>query len=226
MHPGLSLRLPFGEGLPAPASAVQNALGEGCASLHQIEYRTKHPVNAREPRLRAACRPMRSPVLGRKPPVSGSSSVCPYHVMRLWEVTMAASDDDSGTPLGQKLRRLRGAISEAADWATQEVLRREEHRIEGIIISRNLQGIEHEKARRIAKAVELYEANVTDRIDGSHPYERLRVIYTREGKLEDAIRICEAYIQFGQGRDSSGKEKCRKTIEKLKRMISERRVVG
>lgn len=41
VHASWSLpRLPFGEGLPAPASAVQNALGEGCASLHEVWYCT------------------------------------------------------------------------------------------------------------------------------------------------------------------------------------------
>ncbi len=130
--------------------------------------------------------------------------------------------DDSGPPLGQKLRELWRSVSEARDWATQEKIMKEAHRIEHIVVSRNLKGIEHEKAGHMAKAVESYEANVADRFDGSHPYDRLRVIYTHEGKFEDAIRVCEAYIQFGQERDVDGKAKYRKTIEKLKRKISER----
>jgi len=34
-HPVLSLRLPFGEGLPAPASAAHNALGERCCAFRR-----------------------------------------------------------------------------------------------------------------------------------------------------------------------------------------------
>lgn len=141
-------------------------------------------------------------------------------VRPLSEITVAADDPD--LPLGQKLRQLWRDVSEARDWATQEQMMKEAQRIEDIVVSRNLRGIEHEKAGRIAKAVELYEANVADRFDGSHPYDRLRVIYTREGKLEEAIRVCEAYIQFGQERDVDGKAKCRSTIDKLKHKISQR----
>jgi tetratricopeptide (TPR) repeat protein len=130
--------------------------------------------------------------------------------------------DDSDLPLGQKLRQLWRRISGAHDWAAQEKLMQQAQRIEDIVVSRNLKGIEHEKAGRVAKAVELYEANVADRFDGSHPYDRLRVIDTRDGKFEDAIRICEAYIQFGQERDVDGKAKYRKTIENLKRKLLER----
>lgn len=130
--------------------------------------------------------------------------------------------DDSELPLGQKLRQLWRRVSEARDWATQQRFMEEAHRIEQIVVSRNVTGIVHEKAGHIAEAVELYEANVADRFDGSHPYERLRVIYTREGKLEDAIRVCEAYIRFGQERDVDGKAKYQKTIEKLRRKMSDR----
>lgn len=130
--------------------------------------------------------------------------------------------DDSELPLVQKLRQLRRRASEARDWATQQRFMEEEDRILQIFVSRNVTGIVHEKAGHIAEAVELYEANVADRFYGSHPYERLRVIYTREGKLGDAIRVCEAYIRFGQERDVDGKAKYQKTIEKLRRKMSDR----
>jgi hypothetical protein len=125
--------------------------------------------------------------------------------------------------LGQKLRQLWRRVSRAHGWAAQEKLMKQAQRIEDIVVSRNLKGIEHEKAGRVAKAVTLYEANVADRFDGSHPYDRLRVIYTREEKFEDAIHICEAYIQFGQERDVGGKAKYGKAIENLKRKLLERR---
>lgn len=70
------------------------------------------------------------------------------------------------------------------------------HRIEDIFVSRNLKGKGYEKSGKIAKAKELYEANVRDLFLGSHPYERLRIIYTRERQYANAIRICETYMKL------------------------------
>ena len=122
--------------------------------------------------------------------------------------------EEAKIPLGQRLRQLWKSAS-SAQFDQQQKIMAEAYRIEDIIFSRNLKGIEREKAGDVDKAKELYEANVRDRFDGSHPYERLRIIYTREGRFADAIRVCEAYIEFGQD-DPKGKAKCRKAIESLR----------
>src|ERR1700722_8392335 len=62
-------------------------------------------------------------------------------------------------------------------------------------VDRNLKGIELEKKGHTAPAVRLYEANIADQFDGSHPYERLRILYARQHRWADAIRVCEAYIR-------------------------------
>jgi hypothetical protein len=64
-----------------------------------------------------------------------------------------------------------------------------------IMVKRNLDGQAAERADDEDRAITLYEANVTDRFDGSHPYERLRILYAREHRYGDAIRICETYLE-------------------------------
>jgi hypothetical protein len=64
-------------------------------------------------------------------------------------------------------------------------------------VNRNLKGTEYEKAGEDGKAIRLYEANVKDGFDGSHPYERLRILYSERGREKDVKRVCEAFIRHG-----------------------------
>lgn len=70
--------------------------------------------------------------------------------------------------------------------------------IEDLLWRRNMKGNEYEKAGDDRRAITQYEANVADWCDGSHPYDRLRIIYTRLGRSEDVVRVCQAYIDHGQ----------------------------
>ncbi len=74
--------------------------------------------------------------------------------------------------------------------------------IEDILVDRNVNGKQLEKDGRTEDAVELYEANVADCFDGSHPYDRLRIIYSKHGRYSEAIRVCEAYLK----NDNPGKD--------------------
>lgn len=65
-------------------------------------------------------------------------------------------------------------------------------------VERNLKGQELERQGHVAKAVVLYETNIADRFDGSHPYDRLRRIYFGNGEYANVSRVCRAYIAFGQ----------------------------
>ncbi|MCL2459824.1 MAG: hypothetical protein FWF19_00475, partial [Euryarchaeota archaeon] len=58
----------------------------------------------------------------------------------------------------------------------------------------NLLGRELEKVGEFEKAIELYEQNVARRDEGSHPYERLAVIYSKMKKYDDVKRILEIVI--------------------------------
>ena len=74
----------------------------------------------------------------------------------------------------------------------------EAHKIENVIVERNLQGKELEKQQLVDEAIKLYEANISDLADTPHPYERLRIIYTKRKQYDDAIRACQAYIDAGK----------------------------
>lgn len=63
-----------------------------------------------------------------------------------------------------------------------------------VVVDRNFTGKQYEKSGHIDEVLALYEANVTDQIEGSHPYERLRIIYTKRKQYDDAIRVCEQYL--------------------------------
>lgn len=72
---------------------------------------------------------------------------------------------------------------------------RQASRLENIMVDRNLKGSELEKSGQIEEAINLYEKNVADYADTPHPYNRLRVIYSKRKQYDEAIRICRAYIE-------------------------------
>ena len=53
-----------------------------------------------------------------------------------------------------------------------------------------------EKAGEIQNAVELYENCIENGFLGSMPYERLRIIYTKQKRFQNAIRVCNHYIEI------------------------------
>lgn len=70
--------------------------------------------------------------------------------------------------------------------------------IEDIVVNRNLSGKSFETDGRIDEAIRLYELNIGDLVDTPHPYERLRIIYTKQKRFDDAIRACQAYIEMSK----------------------------
>lgn len=89
-------------------------------------------------------------------------------------------------------------------------------------VERNLRAIEHERRGDLANAIELYEANVKEQFDGSHPYNRLAIIYRKLGKKQDEVRILEMAISVfkkvvNQGR-SDGLPKLRKFEDRLSKI--------
>ena len=51
-------------------------------------------------------------------------------------------------------------------------------------VTDNLKGIEYEKSGDVEKAIELYERVVSRKFDGSHPYDRLSILYRKQGNYE------------------------------------------
>lgn len=52
-------------------------------------------------------------------------------------------------------------------------------------------GINAENENRIDDAIIAYELAIKDEFMGQHPYERLRIIYRKQNKYGDAIRVCQ-----------------------------------
>ena len=53
-----------------------------------------------------------------------------------------------------------------------------------------------EKADEIQNAIVLYEQNINDGFLASLPYERLRIIYEKQKSYQDALRVCNRYIEI------------------------------
>ena len=110
---------------------------------------------------------------------------------------MILPQDDS-LPLGRRLIRIRemldGMLDKGEVGDGWQALSTEEHKLEGIIIDRNLKGVTLERRGDKEGAIELYEQNVMDEVDTPHPYARLAVIYHEEERVDDEIRVLEKAI--------------------------------
>lgn len=85
--------------------------------------------------------------------------------------------------------------------------------IEKNFSNRNLKGIKLEKKGKIDEAIELYEKNINEEFYGSHPYERLAIIYRKKGLFDDEIRV----LRKAKGR--MNEEKLKRRLEKVKKII-------
>jgi hypothetical protein len=65
-----------------------------------------------------------------------------------------------------------------------------------LLVARNNRAIALEKTGQIDAAIIIYEISVADEFFGTHPYDRLRIIYSQRKWWEDAIRVCEAYLSL------------------------------
>ena len=65
---------------------------------------------------------------------------------------------------------------------------------ENLAVERNLRGRELEKQGDITGAIELYELNIASDFEGNFPYDRLRVIYSKQKRYDDVIRVLERAI--------------------------------
>lgn len=68
----------------------------------------------------------------------------------------------------------------------------------GVMVARNLLGRVYERVGNIDEAQTLYEANAKEGFDGTHPYERLAIIYKKQKRTEDEINILKQAIDFFQ----------------------------
>lgn len=137
------------------------------------------------------------------------------------------SDEEVKTETeGGKYKRLNleyGKLLENPDsnFSLIEKYRKELSKIENNWVNRNLKGIKLEKEGKIDKAVKLYEKNIEEEFDGSHPYTRLAIIYSKKGLLDDEIRVLkkavwvfENVVYKERGDMSQKLDKFKKRLEK------------
>ncbi len=55
-------------------------------------------------------------------------------------------------------------------------------------------GKAHEMAGQIEQAITAYEAALLDEVPTRFPYEHLRVIYRRQGRFDEALRVCKTAV--------------------------------
>jgi tetratricopeptide (TPR) repeat protein len=88
-----------------------------------------------------------------------------------------------------------------------------------VMVVRNIEAIALEREGRQEEAMKLYEQNTADAFDGPHPYQRLLALYTASGRVEDAIRACEAFISTnlrGLRPDNAQTDHFRNAINRLR----------
>ena len=94
----------------------------------------------------------------------------------------------------------------------------DERRFE-IQVDRNLEGIKLEKEGEIEKAIRLYEKNVEEDFEGSHPYDRLAIIYRKRGEYEEEIRVLRKAIFVFENNISSGRADREPKLQKFQERL-------
>lgn len=102
---------------------------------------------------------------------------------------------------------------EQMNWANH--IDNERTHLSAIMADRNSKGRQLERQGQISEAIDLYEANIKDRFPGIHPYDRLRIIYTRRSQNADAIRVCRAYLSLPDRPKGQDKARFQKHLDKL-----------
>ena len=94
-------------------------------------------------------------------------------------------------------------------------------------LDRNLKGIKLEKAGKVDKAIALYEANIREGFVGNHPYDRLAVIYRKQKRIDDEIRVLERAVEVFEGLLKSPRQDIKPKLgrfrEQLKKALSKRK---
>jgi tetratricopeptide (TPR) repeat protein len=62
-------------------------------------------------------------------------------------------------------------------------------------LAKYFEAYELERESKTDEAIALYKFLIKHRLPDDRPYERLRIIYIKQKKYRDAIRVCEAYLR-------------------------------
>ncbi|MGO2565267.1 MAG: tetratricopeptide repeat protein [Brochothrix thermosphacta] len=85
--------------------------------------------------------------------------------------------------------------TKAANDASDELLTMNKYSSKELkMVNNNKRGITLEKSGDVDKAIELYEYNIKHRFQGNHPYDRLAIIYRKQKRINDEIRVLEVAV--------------------------------
>lgn len=83
----------------------------------------------------------------------------------------------------------------------------------------NMLGQQWEKEGRTAEAAVLYEMNLLDNFDGSFPYDRLAVIYKKQKKYDDLVRVLEKAVYVFENIVHKDRADRQKKLDKYKEKL-------
>jgi len=69
-----------------------------------------------------------------------------------------------------------------------------ESQLSKVMLDRNINSRNFERAGLVDSAIKLYELNVIDWFGGNFPYERLKIIYSKQKQYDECIRVCKAFV--------------------------------
>lgn len=87
-------------------------------------------------------------------------------------------------------------------------------------VDRNLQGIEYEKSGNVDAAIELYEQNLLEDFEGSHPYWRLAIIYHKRKEYDNERRVLKHAIKVFETKVSLKRADRLKKLKRFRERLS------
>ena len=84
---------------------------------------------------------------------------------------------------------------------------------------RNLLGIEFERIGEIDKAIDCYEANVADGFTGSHPFDRLAIIFRRRRDTASEIAVLKRAIEVFSQESINKRWDATKNVQKYRQRL-------
>lgn len=88
------------------------------------------------------------------------------------------------------------------------------------MLNNNLLGIQMEKEGKINEAIKLYEYNIAHRFEGNHPYDRLAIIYRKNKRFNDEIRVLTKAIDVFEKDVSNDRPDKFPKLDKFKKRLN------
>jgi hypothetical protein len=87
--------------------------------------------------------------------------------------------------------------------------------------ARNILGNLLERVGRPEEAAEVYEANLAEDFSGRYPYERLAVIYRRQRRAEDELRVLRQAVAVVERELARGRRSVVPQLERLQALLAD-----